>query len=275
VKERPVDLQDIRPTQRERGLGAGVILLPGWRTELELGLERTRRSYSDPDFTADGQTIDERLDRDENRANLRARYQLVGRTRLTADARLGRFAFDHPDPEGRSKDSRERTFLPGLDFGEGGRLSGAGRVGWTTIDALDAGFPDFSDVVGKVELAYRPGSRTTLNADALRQPGFTVLGSTLFYLETRARLGAVRYFNRLLGVEANVSRARVSFPGSSDERIDAIVAYDAALRLRLAENSLGRRVEYRLRLEVYERDSTLDSEDLSRTTFGVGAVLGF
>jgi hypothetical protein len=275
VRERPVDLQDIRPTRRERGLGGGVILLPGWRTELEMGVTRTRWAYSDPDFLADGQTIDERLDRDQDRLSLRARYRLVGRTYLTSDAYLGRFEFAEPDPDGGSKDSRERTLLPGVDFGEGGRLSGTARLGWTEIDTEDSQRPDFSDVVGNIALAYRPGSHTTLRADAMRQPGFTVTGSTLYYLESRAGVGAVRYFNRIVGIEANVARTRLTFPDTSDDRTDRILQYDGAVRLRLAENSLGRRVEYRLRLERYVRDSTLDSEDLSRTTFGVGAVVGF
>ena len=47
------------------------------------------------------------------------------------------------------------------------------------------------------------------------------------------------------------------------------------MRFRLAENSLGRRVEYVLRIERYERDSDIPSQNKDRTAFGINAVVGF
>ena len=110
-----------------------------------------------------------------------------------------------------------------------------------------------------------------------REPGFTISSAGAFYLNTTVRLSGVYYLNRLVGIEAAGTRGRIEFPdaGAAVERRDDLTGYEGGLRLRLAENSLGRRVEYSLRLQRSRRDSNFDSQDRSRTTFGLNAVVGF
>jgi hypothetical protein len=238
---------------------------------------RTDWSYFDPDFEEGGQTIDERLDRLERHDRLRLRYHLRARTDVTLDAQTTGLDFDNPTVEGRSKDSRGWSLRPGVDFGEGGVLSGTARFGFGRVDSEDPDLTDFSGLVANAELAYRPNPRATLTLAAVREPGLTVTGTSIYYVETRYRLRAVYYWNRVFGVEAGTSQGGLTFPGggSSAERQDDILEYDGGIRLRLAENSLGRRVEYALRLGRYRRDSTSDELDLSRNTFGLTAVVGF
>jgi len=276
LKERPLDQQDIRADRDEDGFGAGVIVAPGWRTEIEIGKGRKVWRYADPD-APEGQfpTIGDRLDRTEDRNTLEVRYRILGRTRITLNAHLNRIDFDRAFASNR--DSREWNVAPGVDFGEGGSLSGSIRLGWTRIVADDAGQSDFDDLVGRAELVYRPGRRTTVRLNAIREPGFTVSSQSTFYLNTRARMRVAYYLTRILGFEVGGSRGRLDFPDTSggSVREDDFYTYEAGLRFRLAENSLGRRVEYALRFQRYERDSSEVGQDRSRSTVGLHAVVGF
>lgn len=276
LKERPVDEQDIRADRDEDGLGAGIIVQPGWRTEIEVGRFHKNWSYFDPDADpAAPVTIADRLDRSEDRNTLEVRYKILGRTRLTLEAHVKDIDFDSALASPR--DSREWGVLPGVDFGEGGSLSGSLRFGWTEIDAEGQAQTDFDDVVGRAELAYRPNSRLTLRLDALREPGFTVSTDSTFYLDTRLRLRGVYYLNRIIGIETGGARGKLAFPGGTGgfEREDRIDSYEMGLRFRLAENTLGRRIEYNLRYQRSRRDSNDDLQDRSRTSIGLGAVVGF
>jgi len=275
-KERPVDQQDIRADRDENGLGYGVILQPGWRTELELGRSHKKWRYSDPDANpAAPLTIGDRLDRDEVRHLLEVRYRILGRTRLTLAAHVDTIEFESPAASGR--DSREWALLPGVSFGEGGSLTGSVRVGWTEIDADDPAATDFDDLVGRAQLALRTSSRWNLRLDGVREPGFTVSGDGIFYLNTETRVTGVYYLNRIVGVETGGSLGTLEFPSSSApiERKDRVSSYQGGLRFRLAENSMGRRIEYNLTLRRWRRNSNDDTQDRSRTTLGLGAVVGF
>ena len=254
VKERPVDQQDIRVDRDEDGLGVGLILAPGWRTEIEIGRSHQTWSYFDEDADPNAVvTIGDRLDRSADRNTLEVRYRILGRTRLTMNAHVDTIEFDSAVSSDR--DSRGWGAIPGVDFGEGGRLTGSVRVGWTEINADDPTQADFDDVVGEAELAYRPRSRITLRLDASREPGFTVSSNSIFYLDTRVRLRAVYYLTRIVGIESGGSRGKLEFPGASGafEREDDVNTYEVGLRFRLAENSLGRRVEYSLQFQRYRR----------------------
>jgi hypothetical protein len=276
LKERPIDAEDIRADRDEDGFGVGVILQPGWRTEIEIGRSRKSLSYFDEDAAPGAPTtISDRLDRSEDRHDVELRYRILGRTRLTLHGQVGTIDFDNAAAAG--SDSRDWGVLPGLDFGLGGPLSGSLSIGWQEIDADDPTQPDFEDVVGRAEIAYRPGSRTTLRLEGLREPGFTVSSTSIFFLNSRIGLRALYYVNRIIGIETGGSRGKLEFPGPSGgfEREDRTDSYEVGLRFRLAENSLGRRVEYRLRWQHYRTDSNDDLLDRTRTTVGLGAVLGF
>jgi hypothetical protein len=86
----------------------------------------------------------------------------------------------------------------------------------------------------------------------------------------------VHYLNRIYGLESGASRGRLTFPGTSGTpREDDLRRYDVGVRLRLFQNDIGRRVEYRIKLGRYRRISSVSAFDQAQTTFGVSAVLGF
>jgi hypothetical protein len=280
AKERAVDREDLRPERDEAHVGVGVILEPGWRTQIELALTRSDWSYSDPNDVVGEVSISDVLDRREDGTLLRAGYELAGRTDLTLDAWVKTIDFDHAREGGagpEDQDSREWQVLPGVRFRQGGALSGSARVGHAEIDAADPARPDFSDVVGEAALAYRLNSRTTLRLEGRRLPGFALFEDSTYFLDTSWSLRGVYFWSRSFGVESGGSRGRLTFPGSpgAGGREDRTRSHDVGVRVRLAENTLGRRVEYTLRLGRYRRDSELSSLDQSRTTVSLGAVVGF
>lgn len=280
VEERPVDREDIRPRRKEQGRTLGAIFELGWRTEIELSQTVTDWRYSDPDFALKGQSIAEILDRDEVRRALAASYRVLGRTRLTLDLETADIDFDEPFISGQivsDKDTKERSGLVGLRFGEGGILGGTVRVGWTEIDILDPGLKDFSGAVGDAELVYRMTSRTRLEFEGERITDFAVYRDQTYLVNTNGRLRAIRSLNRIVALEADIFSGELEFPGSTVAvpRKDDLFGYGGGVRLRLAENSMGRRVEYRVRLTRFERKSNLPGLDRSQTRVAIDAVLGF
>ena len=280
--ERPVDLQDARPDRSESALGLGVILEPGWRTTLEISRRRTRWAYHDPDDTdvGGGQNIADILDRDVIRDKVLARYDARGRTTVTLEVEAATINFDSLDSRVDppvSKDSDAWSVLPGIEFGEGGSLTGVAKIGWTRVNAEDPQLADFSGAVGSVKLAYRPVRRATIRLDGKRVPAFSVSNAGIYVLDTEIGLRLIYYFTRIIGLESGASVGQITFPDSQVqlERVDDLVRYDLGVRFRLAETSLGRRVEYRVRWRVYQRTSPVPSQNISRGTLGMEAVFGF
>jgi hypothetical protein len=274
-EDRPNSELDARPERRESRFGAGIILRLGWRSYAEVEQMLSKWSHSDPDFlSSSGLTIDELLDRHERGTQFRLGYRLTDRTKLTFETSNKEIDFDNA---ATNRDSREWRWLPGIEFGEGGRLRGVFRIGHSRIDARDPAQPDYSGLVGEARLAYWLGSDTTVSVNGRREVGFAVYQGNLYLLDRTAGARVVHYLNRAVGVEAGFSRGTLTFPGaaSANDRQDQVREYEIGLRLRISENALGRRVEYSLKARRYERDSTVASLDQSRTTLGVAAVVGF
>jgi hypothetical protein len=272
TKERPVDVQDLRAEKRENRLGAGVIFRLGWRTDLELGETRSRFTHLDPDFGSVGSTLTlgQLLNRVEEGTQVRARYRIKGETRFTLDASEKTATFDDPS---LLRDSRDTRIMPGVDFGQGGRLAGTVRYGYARLDSKTPTLSDFSGGVWDAKVAYRASSATTVQVGGKRQVAFALYFGNQFYLNSSYELRGIHYVSRAIGIEGGVSDGRLTFP--NDVRRDRIQSWDAGLRLRLKENELGRRIEYSFRFTRYRQDSNVDSLDQSRSIVGFGAVLGY
>lgn len=280
--ERPLDLQDTRPYRSESALGLGLILEPGWRTTIEISRRRTRWAYDDPDETdlGAGQTIDDILDRRVVTDKLLGRYDLHGRTTLTFEVESARIDFDSLDSRvipPVSKDSDAWSVMPGLEFGEGGSLTGVAKAGWMRVDAEDPQLADFNGFVGDLRLAYRPVRRATIVLTGRRLPSYSVSSTGIYLLNTEVGARLIYYFSRIFGFESGAGVGQLTFPGSQAqlERVDDQLRYDLALRVRLAETSLGRRVEYRVRWSAFQRTSPVPSQNISRGTLGFEAAFGF
>jgi len=279
IRERPVDLDDIRPIRHERGAGVALVARPGWRTEVELRGGQMDYEYSDPDSAIADSGI-ARLSRDEESLALRVAYQAIGSTRILFDGLRKRIDFDEPEivdgvPVARNTD--ERRTMVGFEFVRGGPLAGTILAGWDDIDALDPSLADLSEVVGEAHLVYRLNGRTRLEIDAVRLPGFSTFTTESYYLNSEIGVRPVYYFSRLWGFEGMLRRGWLEFPTSSSTipREDDLLRYEVGVRLRVMENSIGRRVEYAFRVGRYRRDSNLDQLDREQSTVGFAVIAGF
>ena len=266
TKDRPLDQQDIRNQQTERRLGAGFVFLAGWRTEVEIENVASGWSNRDPD----GGSLADRLDRKERGNRARLGYLAFGRTKLTIETSRKTITFDDPS---LNRNSRERRLLPGIEFTKGGRLTGVLRAGRARLTFDSGTAPDYSGTIGEASLAYRIGGGTTLRVGGRRQVAFAVYEANQYYLDSATEVSVVHYINRVFGLEAGGSWGTLAF--SDGVRRDRITRYDGGVRVRLAENALGRRVEYTLKFAQTRRDSTIPGLDQSRGIFGFGAVLGY
>lgn len=266
IRERPIEQENVRPTQRENRVGFGARVTFGWRTDLDLGFTR-----SDWQYTIPGVSLAVPRDRVEDQIRVKGRYLLAGRTRATVDFSDKTVDYDDPAYPG---DGNDRRVLGGLDFGLGGRLSGNLRVGAADVDMTNPALEDYRGMVGDAALAWRfgrAGSVATL--EAKRDVVFTIYEVSGIFVDRLARLRLVNYFNRIFGVEASAGRGKLDFPGLT-RRDDYWVA-SGGLRVRLSETEIGRRIEYTLNVTRYERTSTDPGLDQSRTTVGFGAIVGY
>lgn len=279
LRDPPASELDSRPIRTEVRIGAGVILKLGWRTDAEIGWSRSRWKVTDDDFldyAPDGNvyTIGDLQNRVESGGRLKLRYRVTGVTRLTLETWDKSITFDDPQV---ARNSDERVLLPGVELGGGGTLSGSARLGWARLDALTPGEPDYSGAVGETKLAWRVSSATTLRLESARLAGFAVYQGNRYYQNNLVEARVVHYFNRVFGFEAGAGRGRLTFPESPEAtaRTDRIERFDAGLRLRLPESTLGKTIEYTFGLTQRRRNSSQDSLDQSRAVVGFGASVGF
>jgi hypothetical protein len=82
---------------------------------------------------------------------------------------------------------------------------------------------------------------------------------------------------RFFGIESGVRSGTLQFPGVSgnSDRQDDLTQFDVGVRLRLAENALGKRTVYSFNVGKSRLDSTDTGRNRTRTTVAFGAALGF
>jgi hypothetical protein len=274
VHERSTSELDARPQRNENRLALGVIVPLGWRTHLELSQTGSNWTYKDDlsQCPTGGSCvpIDVLLDRKETGRDFKASYLLRGRTTMTLDASTRDIEFEQQT----IRDSHEFRVLPGIELGQGGGLQGKLRAGQAHVDSLDPRLSDFRGLVGNVEAAWNPAGRTRFILTGRRDVSFAAWSGNQFYLNWQAELRAVHWMTRAIGLEGAALNARLRF--SDDDRVDTVTQYEAGIRFRLMENTLGRRLEYTLVARRYERDSAPGTSlDQSRNSIGFGAVLGY
>jgi len=269
VRDRPIDAQDQRPIRKETPLGVGAIVKVGWRTDAELGFTHLRATAEDPD-----EILGCTPGVDPGCFSLAQRNDRTERgTRLLLTGSRRRIEFDD---EAVGRDGREWRYGSGVDFGIGGKISGTLRAGYAHFDLSDPAAVDYRGIVGDIALAVRlggQGSRLTLRG--LRDVRYTLYESTPLYRYGNMDATLVKYFNRLLGMEAGIGRGTVTYLGDPENRVDDLLMGSVGVRVRLSENDIGRRVEYAFRYIRTRRDSTNDALDQNRGTIGFGVSFGY
>jgi hypothetical protein len=276
LQSRPVDQEDIRTQSQFRDFGLGVILQPGWRTEIEVARHTNRWRYEDPESF----NVSERLDRDVKWTGIDVSHRLRGRTRALLKIKKEQIEFLAPFNSITGpieRDTTEWNKLVGVRLGRGSSVVGQLLLGRGTIDADDPSLEDLSETIGEIDATWVAGSHTRIRLTARRYPDFAVSEGNAYYLDTSGSLRGVHYFTNLLGGEVIYRRGRLDFPEASTPptRRDETRHIEIGIRLRVFNSADGRRVEYSATVGRYRRESNLSGFDQDRNTFGFGAVLGF
>lgn len=281
TRDRPFEAQDVRPIRKTLPLGLGVIAKFGWRTDAELGYQKTRYTADDPNDPCLGSpnpscfTIDRLNNRADSGLRLKARYLAFGRTRVLLDLSERSISFDD-DVVAVTRDGKEHRQLVGLDFGLGGRISGTFHVGHDAFDLANPNGTGFNGLIADVALGYNLGSLGShLTLTGARDVRYTVVDFTPLYVYTGGELGFVKYFNRFIGMEVDVGRSTLDFLGDPQGRRDDDTTGTLGVRFRISENDLGRRVEYAFRYTRTAINSTRDDLDQNRGTVGFGVTVGY
>ena len=276
VRLRPLDQQDTRAESKRREIGGGMILQPGWRTEIEVAVYTDKYRLKDEE----GTPIGTRLNRNETRTDLEVSYQLRGRTRGLLELERKRVDFLAPFDTGTTlveRDTRELRWRTGLELGRGGPLQGRLLLGWATINAQDPILEDFSEMIGELDVTWLAGSRSRVRFEAERRTGFAVSEGNAYFLDTFGAVRFIHYFTTIIGGEASYRRGTLDFPRATIgiTREDEIERMELGIRLRLFRGADGRRIEYSATFGRFRRDSNLPGFDQDQNTFSLGAVLGF
>jgi len=276
LRWRPIDQEDVRIESRRRNVGTGVILQPGWRTEIELARHVNRWRYTDVETSR----IGERLDRDEFSTDLDVSYRLRGRSQGLLHVQNKEIDFRFPFDTGTARldqDTTEWRTLAGLKLGPGSSIVGQLLVGWSSIDARDPALADLSDWIAELDATWVAASRTRIHLTAERSPGFAVSAGNAYYLNTQGGIRTVHYFTNVFGGVVAYYLGELDFPEAQVgvTRRDKTQNVEVGVRLRLFAGTDGRRIEYSATVGRNRRDSNLNGFDQERTTFSFGAVLGF
>ena len=189
--------------ERTRLRFASAFAGAGWRTSNRTSVagsvSEQQYRYSDADVPG----LDESLNRTERTLAVRGVYRAFARSSVFIELSRSRMLFDdgpeEADPQSSaqtySRDSEQRSFMPGISFDPTAPVSGGLKAGRAVFDATDQGKPDFRGLLGEAEVAFRLSDRWRLAGTWERDVSFSIFENNL-YFEQRRR-GAK--FERSLG----------------------------------------------------------------------------
>jgi hypothetical protein len=171
--------------------------------------------------------------------------------------------------------------LPGITFGQGSRLSGSVKIGYTSFELQGQGQDTFDTSLGEGTLAYLLGSGTTFRLNGGREVGFAVFGDNTFYVNRYVGGRVTHYFNSIIGGTIAGEIGELSYPQDLPFRIDDNTQYELGVLFRSLRTQSGKTVEYGLTWRRTRRESDLDDParddllDQSRSVWGFTATAGF
>jgi hypothetical protein len=117
--------------------------------------------------------------------------------------------------------------------------------------------------------------RATIFLGGRSRPSFALYEDATYALERSVLLGGVYYLAGPFGLEGTLRLGTLTFPGGETAREDRFTRYDVGVRMRVARDDRGRRVEYSLLYRRDLADSNIDTLDRDRSAIGINAVVGY
>jgi hypothetical protein len=222
-----------------------------------------------------GEIVSDTLERTETNLGLQGRLKVRPRTTFLLDLIGGRINFDSTLPQ---RDSTTATAMAGFEFDPASSVRGTAKVGYKHLAPDEEAVDGFSGLIADTGVSVRLAGRGELRGVFQRDTGFSTLGDNLYYIQTHYGLNYEHYLTTRLSAEVGHHLYEVDYPipitvdyetdpGTGmqtpvqEHRRDDITRDMATIRFRL-----GPTLKIGLAVELWNRDSTFDSEDTDRTT---------
>ncbi|MGH9146514.1 MAG: outer membrane beta-barrel protein [Vicinamibacterales bacterium] len=247
----------------------GAVKLSGV-TALGFEIERTRVAFSE-DQVFDGEHLQSRLNRDEDRFTTSLRYSVTPLTTLVVNGDLDRWRFELSP----LRDANSVRLFPGVEFDASALLSGRAFVGYRRFDILDPDLPGFNGLVASGDLTYTIRESTRLSVIFDRDLTYSYRRVRPYYLLT-SWTGSVR---QKLGssweVEGRGGRERLDYSAASPAGTTILppeTVHHYGLRLNY---TLGR--DSRIHVDLVHRDriSPIERRNYEAIQASVSASYGF
>lgn len=254
TNDRPGYEINARVRHTETAAGLGVIVPFSSRLNLDLNARGATYRYEDEDF--EGRPYSTTLDRQTDTYGGTVRYRLTPLTTLTlvADAVRERYT------ESSERDNNGFRILPGVEFSQYALIQGKAQIGYRKLDTILAGMPDFSGVIGNVEVSHVFGDATRVTAGVSRDIFFSYEISDPFYIQPGFTLSLAQQVRGPWDVQARgswyrLSYRRVTTAGSSPVpgREDSYRSWGGGVGYRVGRDiRVGVNIDYVQRRSEYE-----------------------
>jgi hypothetical protein len=188
---RPTSEFDYPVEQRTNVLTTSATTALGWRHEIELSFQRRRFDIRQQEL--DDPVARDRLNRTEDRYGLTFRRHLTAKTDALAEGLYERYDFQDASRNGDSYGARFGfDFSPGLDdplassrpFGQA-FLAGQFLLGFRTVAPFDIALPDFTGLIGSVDVTFGFGRRNRIQGVFSRDLVPSIFRENWYFVETR------------------------------------------------------------------------------------------
>lgn len=205
TNDRPGYEINARVRHTEAGGNVGAIIRLSSRVNLDLSARQTTYRYQDEDFT--GQPYSTTLDRRTENYGGNVRYRLTSLTTITllADGVRERYT------QATERDNNGFRILPGVEFSQFALIQGKAQLGYRKLDTLLASMPDFSGLVGNVELSHAFAGSTRVTAGVSRDIYFSYETAEPFYIQPGFTLSLTQQVSGPWDVQARGSWYRLNY----------------------------------------------------------------
>lgn len=193
----------VRRTGTATALGAELRLTP--KTSVATRVSRGYSTY-EGDASVDGIPIQRTLQNRVDRADASLRMMVTPLTTIfmEADASRTRFIFSP------ARDSNSVRLIPGFETSST-LMSGRVAIGYQRFESLNNSFPDFSGVVGDVDMTFPLGSATRFQVGVRRDLAYSYHPTDLLYVVGAIQGSIVHRIGGRLELRAAASRYRLSY----------------------------------------------------------------
>jgi len=264
---------EIRPRRKERIYEGAILWQASKRTSVYVQGRRTRFDFEDLSY--DIFNLRDRLNRTEDRLNVRTYYQLGNRARFFVSGEYGNFTFERE--ASASKGSRSYGLFGGVDFAPSSMIRGQVNIGYKVFEPQDKAWTRFHGLAGNSSISIRLLRFLTVRSSYSRDIQFSVWYDNAYYIENRTGGGESVYIMKRSRLTYDYWDGRNRYPesqavapGAQVKKRDDYRIHSIGFYFRLKRN-----IGIGLVANRWNRDSNLVHEIGNRDFVGMNLTYDF